>query len=94
MNSPSLLSIAVIKCGLKSAWKERIYFSLQLTVHYQWKLGLELEAGTWRQELKLKLWRSMTYQFPHLGSLGCFLYGARAGTTHSGLALAPSIINQ
>lgn len=46
MSCPSLLFIAVIKCGLKSAWKKRIYFSLQLTVHYEWKSGLELQVGT------------------------------------------------
>jgi hypothetical protein len=71
MNSPRLLFIAVIKCGLKSAWKERLYFSLQLTV-YEWKSGLALEAGTWRQKPKLKPWRSVTYRFPHPGSLGFY----------------------
>jgi hypothetical protein len=33
-------------------------FSSQLPVHHEGKPGLELKAGTWRQELKQRPWRN------------------------------------
>lgn len=47
MSYPSLLFIAVIKCGQKSAWKRRIYFSLQFTAHCEWKSGLAPPTVGW-----------------------------------------------
>ena len=40
---------------------ERVYFILQLVVHHDRKLGRELKAGTWKQELKKKPWKYATY---------------------------------
>lgn len=35
----------------KQFGEEKVYFSLQVTAHHQWKRRQELEAGTWKQEL-------------------------------------------
>jgi hypothetical protein len=40
---------------------ERVYFILQLVVHHDRKLGRELKAGNWNQELKKKPWKYAAY---------------------------------
>lgn len=41
--------------GQKQTGEERVYFSLQVTAHYEGQSGQELQEGIWRQELKQRM---------------------------------------
>lgn len=94
MSCPSLLFIAVIKCGRKSAWKKRIYFSLQFTVHYEWKSGLGLQAGTVVEAMEECCLLVSSAWFTWLFFYTTQDHRPRAGPSHSGLAPPTSVINR
>lgn len=45
----------------KQLGEESVYFILQLKVYYSEKSEQNLMAGTWRQELMLRPWKSAIY---------------------------------
>jgi hypothetical protein len=55
---------------------KRILFILyfQIKIYHSGKLGQELKTGTWRQELKQRLWRNAVYWLASHGLLSLFSY--------------------
>jgi hypothetical protein len=79
--------------------EERVNFILGLVVQYPGKLRQELKAGTWRPELKQRSRVNIAYWLVLHGLMYQLPYRtqdhlSRDGTTHSGLSLATSIVNQ
>lgn len=56
--------------------EEGIYFSL-CVVHHLGNSGQELKAGIWRQELKQRPWRSVTYWLLSHGLFIWLSYGTQ-----------------
>jgi hypothetical protein len=68
---PSLISVAVINTVTKATRAGKGLFQLTVVVHQE---GLELEAGIWRQELKLRPWRDAAYCLAPRGLLSLLSY--------------------
>lgn len=59
---PGFFSVAMLNTIIKKQFGEKkVYFSLQVTAHHQWKRRQEPEVGTWKEELKQRSWRDAAY---------------------------------
>jgi hypothetical protein len=92
----ALASVPVIKHWQKASWRRKGLF--QFIVHQQKKLGQELKAGSWWQELKMEPLRNSAYLIVPCGLLSLLSYTTqdhllRVGTTHNELGSPTSIIN-
>lgn len=87
--------VAVMKHSWKTTWEEMNLFLIR---EYS-PLLMEVRAGTWRQELKQRPWKSVTYWIAFYDLLIYLFYTSQAhmpkyGTASSGLRPPTSTISQ